>query len=788
MKFGNYNITTTPKERSRKFDLFRFSKIKSTTNNFVDRFQSKIETFRRLKSRSESPLSFRASLFERDGVGLFPRPVYEKFSPKDFPKSHYRGDNFYVFGNTIRKLSDNQKSISGKNSFLSEHFYCTLRKVAGDEQQPTSITNTNSNTATSLNANTNTNTIKKTNTNSNQNTNTNTKTKSKSKSKNRLSAASTGNKNNSVNTKTLTIDKKFSTKSRHCDATEQSSSGIGSYVEKDIDLSHVNKSVLNQRYTNSLKDMLDSVSYLDEDTEFKVLKDYFETNSYSDIVKDTAFKDYLNKKNYNDILDYLNEEPASTVNDTMILKSQPHYENDMPTGFYENATDNSKLYRWKSTGNLYESLTSYNNNHNHSFNPNHVLGNPCFDGFKTVDRLETSTYRRQRKPPTYIGSTTSLNRRTNSKILQKQREKDREQEWRYFNTSMTLSPDKFASQTLNSSKRNHEFKRSASDNVFTSSLPKQNNHYEDVKLFCELFLDEHYTFNSKWSKFDTSTLAKKYTERQYKKLINKFIKSKGYSTAEEYVQMKFGAILDRSIPKSAAMKSEKLDLPKTYIDNVQRRYHVTKQHFLAAERMRNESAAPSQAQHDHFHGHHHHHHHRHHNYGQTTNAKLSKSCSFDCRSALDHCTGGCMTTGRRKHKDFAMSSSTGSLPSLFRSQANRDEMFGRQYLDNSNCDIYCSSCMLNSLQQIPCRNDYLNVSNSQYDFSYHPNKLHSSREDNHTLQRTNGRRRFQQQPESMSRAPSRTYNRHNEYNHLHPSSTLCSNYVNFRKLLFLSFY
>ncbi|XP_055311345.1 uncharacterized protein LOC129574045 isoform X11 [Sitodiplosis mosellana] len=773
MKFGNYNITTAPKERSRKFDLFRFSKIKSTTNSFVDRFQSKIETFRRLKSRSESPLSFRASLFERDGVGLFPRPVYEKFSPKDFPKSHYRGDNFYVFGNTIRKLSDNQKSISGKNNYLSENFYCTLRTAAatagaaaptttvtttttGDEQQPVSGTSFNSRNRQS-------------------------------------STTSTAKKSTSANTKTLTIErkeKKHSTKSRHCDATEQSSSGIGSYVEKEIDLNTVNRSTLNRRYTNSLKDMLDSVSYLDEDTEFKVLKDYFETNSYSDIVKDTAFKDYLNKKNYNDILDYLNEDGTPNTEGTMRLKSYTPLIEENMMGFYENATDNTKLYRWKSTGNLYESLISYNNNNNGGNNkingctsnrPNsrNVLVHPNVDGFKTVDRLETSTYRRQRKPPTYIGSTTSLNRRTNSKILQKQRERDREQEWRYFNTSTTLLPEKFASCTLNSTNRSREFKRSVSDSGFTSSLPKQSNHYEDVKRFCELFLDEHYTFNSKWSKFDTSTLAKKYTERQYKKLIGKFIKSKGYSSPDEYVQAKFGTILDRSIPKSAAMKSDKLDLPKTYIDNVQRRYHVTKQHFLAAERMRNESVAQpevqSQSQRDHYHRHHHHHHHHHHHYGQSTNAKLSKSCSFDCRSALDHCTGGCMTTGRRKHKDFSMSSSTGSLPSLFRSQANRDESFGRRYLDSSNCDIYCSSCMLNSFQKIPYQSEHSNY----YDFNYQRNQLHCSREENtHTLQSQSSRRRCQQQQQEqpLYRAPSRIYNRHNEYNHLHPSTTLCSNY------------
>lgn len=600
MKFGNYNITTTPKERSRKLDIFRFSKIKSTTNSFVDRFQSKIETFRRLKSRSESPLSFRASLFERDGVDIFPRPVCEKFSPKDFPKSHFRGDNFYVFGNTIRKLGVNQKSISGKNNYLSENFYYTLtRTIPEEEQQPKSTTTVGSTTIQPP-------------------------PRKNSKSSSRRNSSSIANANNNTTsnkvfgssninriTKNCTTLERKHTKSsqRQCDAIDLSSSGVGSYVEKEIDLNNVNNTLSRRRYTSSLKDMLDSVSYLDEDTEFKVLKDYFETNSYSDIVKDSAFKDYLNKKNYNDILDYLNEEGGSGNEGTMSLKRQTSMaDEEFPSSFYDNATDNSKLYKWKSTGNLYESLSSFNNHHNsnnnkfnYSTNSNNHINtaasfNNGFDGYRTVDRLETSTYRRQRKQPTYIGSTTSLNRRTNSKIQQRQRERDRQQELYQSSINDSIKFDKFpfilsTNKDLNS---NQSLKRSTSRCEFAPMLKTPTNNYDDVKRFCDLFLNEHYTFNNKWGKIDTSTLAKRYTERQYKKLINKFIKSKGYVSTDEYVQAKFGAILDRSIPKpSTNTKSEKLDLPKTYIDNVQRRYHVTKQHFLAAQQIHNQSLQSS---------------------------------------------------------------------------------------------------------------------------------------------------------------------------------------------------
>lgn len=670
MKFGNYNINTEPKERSRKFDVFRFSKIKSTTNNFVGRFHSKFETFRRLKSRSESPLSYRASLFERDGGGLFPRPVSERFSPKDFPKNHFREDNFYVFGNTIRKLSVNQKTISGKNNYLGENFYCTLKTVA----------------------------------------------------KKKRDRAKSGTNNFG---KIHLANKKKSSKMRQYDSIEHSSSGIGSYIEKEIDLNNVNDSTINRRYTSSLKDILDSVSHLDEDTEFKVLKEYFETNSYSDIIHDSAFKDYLNKKNYVDILDYLNEE--SVKNDTIRLRLRTPFDDEV-NSFYDNATDTSKLYKWKSTGNLYESLSTYNNTAVNSYHRQ-----------MPTDRLETNTYRRQRKPAAYINSTTSLNRGTNSRIFQRQRERERQ--------NCSAAPDK---SNFTTNYRYNKTKRPLASDYNPTTCPPMHK-YDDVKHFCETLLPEHFAFNNNLSNIDTTTLAKRYTERQYKKLITKFIKGKGYLSTDEYVHAKFGTILDRSIPRANNYKSEKLDLPKTYIDNVQRRYHVTKQHFLAAERMRDRSSflnshGNSYSLNDLP------------NYNEQT--KYTKNnIGFNCRSALDRCTGGCMTIDRNKrgYRTNA-TNSTGSLPSEFRSAKHKqplrsDDSFAKCHFYNSNCDIYCKSCMSDHFQHVPYRREYYNVSNNYYDFN-----------------RNCARPREQ---------PQQQY-RHKEYNHINGSTHLCSssNYVN----------
>lgn len=52
------------------------------------------------------------------------------------------------------------------------------------------------------------------------------------------------------------------------------------------------------------KELLE-LSSCDESLEYRLVKDYLESNSYSDIENDTDFKDYLKKKNYHDILDYL---------------------------------------------------------------------------------------------------------------------------------------------------------------------------------------------------------------------------------------------------------------------------------------------------------------------------------------------------------------------------------------------------------------------------------------------------------------------------------------------------
>lgn len=56
------------------------------------------------------------------------------------------------------------------------------------------------------------------------------------------------------------------------------------------------------------------LSSCDESLEYRLVKDYLESNSYSEIENDTEFKDYLQRKNYMDILAYLEDsEPKSLM-------------------------------------------------------------------------------------------------------------------------------------------------------------------------------------------------------------------------------------------------------------------------------------------------------------------------------------------------------------------------------------------------------------------------------------------------------------------------------------------
>lgn len=405
MKFGNYNLNT--KDKPRKVEMFRLKKFKLTTNNFIDRFQNKIETFRHLHSRSESPLSYRASLFENFRSDEFNQNCdqngTERFSENDFPIQSFTQDNFYVYGDTVRKIGmSNKNTIRGKNKFVDENYYESLKLAPP----------------------------------------------------------------------------------RYTDERKISSG-------KKI-----------QRQNSILKDFLNTPGQLNEDMEFKVLKEYLESSSYSDIVRDPDFKDYLNKKNYTDCIDYMKDGTYSTSTNSFASSSITGKFNIKEMNF-----DKKPLKKSKSLGNLYEPVNDF----------------PNKKDYETLPKSETSG-----------------------------------------NNRFCHSLKRLKFGTENKGKKCNE-------------NCEHSRKYDDVRNICRLLIGDTSTLTGKFKA--PSTLGRKYTESRYNKLIESFIKLKGFQNVDHYVYVKFGSLLDQAILDEDAEQSKK------YIENIGERYHVTKKKFMDADPM-----------------------------------------------------------------------------------------------------------------------------------------------------------------------------------------------------------
>lgn len=197
-----------------------------------------------------------------------------------------------------------------------------------------------------------------------------------------------------------------------------------------------------QRFNINLRQLLEA-NIADETVEYKILKDYFETNSYSDIVNDHDFKNYLSKKNYKDILDYIDNEDdlATTVRGSATMPR--NYKSSGQKSPHSTKTPSSFCNSMKRVKKI--------------FNKNDREPLPSHEIKKTV-------YKVHDKNCTYAKS------------------------------------------------------------------------YCELISYCEAFLNEICNAES----FDLN-----FSETKYVKSIDQFTKSKGFKSTEEYIELKFGKILNR---------------------------------------------------------------------------------------------------------------------------------------------------------------------------------------------------------------------------------------------------
>lgn len=457
MKFGQYNLNSTASSSTHiignkkssgednptktSSSPFRLNKIRLTTPAFLSRFQRRIETFRRLNSRSESPISFRASLFDCDTTK---RPTSSgsldvKRARNTVPQSNHWNAIHQHLANSAtisRPTSPRSHHINITHNYREDNFYrfgAHTRKIGFKHPQPIL---TGRNYAIPAN-----------------------RPKHPTPPKSKLP------------------------------------------FRNPIDFHQPNDT--------SLKHILDSSTRIGEEIEFKVLKDYFETTSYSEIVNDPDFKDYLSRKNYGDILDYLDANNEPDLSEVSSLYKEPNY------------LQPRQMNKSKSTGNLYDSVGFYN----------------------TYDYPDTRATPKEPRTAN-AGMCNSLSRLK-----------------RFFRKSNDRQEKPAEHQSLHVDK------------------------YTDIKKFCQLLFDENHAFDEK---VKSATLGKRFSEKKYRRLLDRFVKAKGFVSVEEYVYSKFGSILDQTVCSTLASDmAVKPEYSKNYMENIPKRYHVTKQQFLEADLSRN---------------------------------------------------------------------------------------------------------------------------------------------------------------------------------------------------------
>lgn len=268
MKFGNYNLTSaqTDEGKSKSLLLFRFKKVKTTANQIVGKVHHTIGTFRRM--RSESPLSFRAALFDK--TKYIESEDQFKFDPEDFPSTNFSKDSFvspFTGGNDIKQVVENQRLIGpGRPRSSVENFYSSLRNL--NEVRTVSI--------------------------------------GRKYSRNELLAAT-----NARRPPPLPLQE------NNNKSVGRSATIVAETLTLTADQSSNNKKPSKENMMEYL-----NAKHIDESLEYEVLKEYFDTYSYSDICMDKDFKNYLTRKNYNDILDMMGPENGTLLSRGSLARSK----------------------------------------------------------------------------------------------------------------------------------------------------------------------------------------------------------------------------------------------------------------------------------------------------------------------------------------------------------------------------------------------------------------------------------------------------------------------------------
>lgn len=528
MKFGNYNLTAASEKHNRLF-FARLKKVKSTSNYLAGKFERQINTIRningnlgRRKARpdlTDSPLSYRASLFDN--------------------RNHLQSEKCRELREKLERFrtDDSVYESCGSQKYQPTDFHRPSSSLFDDRKSPNELCVFDKVKFSKLN-----NAIT-----------------GKRQHKMLKNVYFTINSNTCANSSSLYESVSF-------DASRPEG-GRKSYKFSPP------RMVEEPKIRMDLSTLLKATPF-DEKAELEILRNYFDAMSYSEICKDSDFKNYLKKKNYQDAIDYIYSGTSlmgsslrgdkSSIYGAATDVLRRYYDLDLEIVKESNDCDsikNEKLPDPKAPSIDSRKYFSQDNSQffcksNKEFDDYYQRNqNIFYEATKTVDddffqKDLGDLYR------TYERASRLYTERKDDESLIDELYGHKSQPFIYctmptrkiapVRNEIPFHADEYASADEGN---NSEFTK-----YQTYPLKKKaKRSYEQLLRYCEKTLAAYSTNDisvEKWEK-----LAKKdFSEKTYNKIIKAFARLRGFESVEAYVQYHYGRALDKSFDANLKLR------------------------------------------------------------------------------------------------------------------------------------------------------------------------------------------------------------------------------------------
>jgi hypothetical protein len=492
MKFGNYNLTTAADKHNRLF-FSRLKKVKNTSNYIAGKFNSQINTIRKFHGKqkvvpplTESPLSYRASLFDNRRQTEKCRELrekLEKFRADDSIYDSWRSQKYTEsdFHRPSSSIFDDRKSPSELCVFDKVKFSKINNAITGKRQHK------------------------------------------------------------------MLKNVYFTIKSNKCsnisDIYDSIEARRADSVRKCYKFSPPPPAEEEPQVKMDLGTLLKTTQY-DEKAELEILKNYFDAMTYSEICKDTDFKSYLKKKNYQDAIDYIYSGTSlmgsslrgdkSSVYGAATDVLRRYYDLDLEM-VKESANDCDSIKNEK------QEIRKYYNKDNGEF---FCTSNKFFDDYykrntnifyeanKTVDddffQQDLSDFASRLLEATDEALIDELYNKSQPFVYSTMptRKVSRDSE------RILLHPEEADPSELNKY-QTYPLKK------------KKKESYEKILRYCEKSLEAYATIDLKMENWEKLS-KKEFSEKTYNKIVKAFVRLRGFENVDAYVQYHYGRILDKS--------------------------------------------------------------------------------------------------------------------------------------------------------------------------------------------------------------------------------------------------